>query len=123
MRAKRPSSHVQISMLLLCIVILLIAASMFTVEYHCTEMERKLARVMAVSEATAMENAASAVDAALEQWEQSRRWLQLFVPRQSVAELNTGFAKLQPLAQSGNDELTSECAALRAMLRWVSEQY
>lgn len=123
MKMKRPSSHLQTGMLLLCMVVLLIATSMLTVEYHCTEMDRKLARVMVFSEEADMKNAASAVDAALEQWEQSRRWLQLFVPRQSVAELNTGFAKLQPLAQAKNDELASECAALRAMLCWVGEQY
>ena len=85
MKMKRPSSHLQTGMLLLCMVVLLIATSMLTVEYHCTEMDRKLARIMVFSEEADMKNAASAVDAALEQWEQSRRWLQLFVPRQSVS--------------------------------------
>ena len=67
MKMKRPSSHLQTGMLLLCMVVLLIATSMLTVEYHCSEMDRKLARVMVFSEEADMKNAASAVDAALEQ--------------------------------------------------------
>ncbi len=123
MKANRPGGHLQVSMLLICIVVLLIAASLLTVNCYCDLMCEKIA---AVSDADATSDRAATIAAVEEtytQWEQSSKWLQLFVPKQSMAEVNTAIAKLLPLAEAENDELAAECAALRAMLLWLREQY
>lgn len=123
MKANRPGSHVQVSMLLICVAVLLIAASLLTVNRHCDLMCGKINAVMEADAVADREATVTAVEEAHTQWEQSRGWLQLFVPRQSMAEVNTAIAKLLPLAEAENDELTAECAALKAMLLWMREQY
>lgn len=123
MRANRFCSHVQVSMLLICIVVLLIAASLLTVNRHCNLMCEKINAVMEADDTADRGTTISAVEEAQTQWKQSCKWLQLFVPRQSVAEVNTAIAKLLPLAEAENDELAAECAALNAMLLWMREQY
>lgn len=123
MKANRPGSHVQVSMLLICIAVLLIAASLLTVNRHCDLMCEKINGVMEAEAAVDRGAIISAVEEAHTQWEQSRGWLQLFVPRQSMAEINIALAKLFPLAEAENDELVAECAALKAMFLWMREQY
>ncbi len=128
MKAKRfgrhlPCSHLQVSMLLLCIVVLLIAASLLIVDHHCNTLQARITQVITADAENGQAEVIAAVQEAQMQWEQSRGWLQLVVPRQSVADVNTAMAKLLPLAEVENDELIAECTALRAMLQWMCEQY
>ncbi len=123
MKANRPCSHLQVSMLLICVIVLLIATSVLTVHHHCDLMQTRVAAVVQASDASDSAAAVTAAEAVDTQWAQSRMWLLLFVPRQSIAEVNTSIAKLLALAESENDELTAECASLRAMLQWLREQH
>ncbi len=123
MKASRLSSHVQVSLLLICVVVLLIVVSLVTVNHHCDLMCGTIYAVMEADATADHEATISAVKEAHTQWEQSCKWLELFVPRQSIAEVNTAMAKLLPLAEAENDELAAECAALKAALLWMREQY
>ena len=60
--------------------------------------------------------------AALERdWAQESGVLRLFVPAETLAELNRSVYRLAPL--SGTDELEAEVAAIRATVIWLAPGY
>lgn len=122
MKKKRTSSHVQVSVLILCGVVLMLAFSSLTVSHHCERLSARIERIIAADAEDHTEKALSEIHVLEQEWQESRFWLKLFLPRQSVSELNAGFARLRPLAENNNDELASECAVLTAMLEWLGTQ-
>ena len=76
----------------------------------------------AVAIAAEQGTAVRAAIAALEQdWAQERGVLRLFVPAETLAELNRSVYRLAPL--SGTDELPAEVAAIRATVIWLAPGY
>lgn len=122
MKGKRASSHVQVSVLILCAVVLMLSASAFTVSHLCDRLHMRIEQIVAADADENSEKALAEIHTLQQEWQESRFWLKLFLPRQSVSDLNMGIARLQPLAEAENDELASECAALLAMVDWLGDQ-
>lgn len=122
MKKQRTSSHVQVSVLILCAVVLMLSFSALTVSQHCNRLSARIQRIVAADEEDNAKQVLTEIQVLEQEWQESRFWLKLFLPRQSVSELNAGIARLRPLAENGNDELASECAVLNAMVEWLSVQ-
>lgn len=122
MKGKRTSSHVQVSLLILCAVVLMLSASALTVSHHCDRLHTLITQIVAADATDDAEQTLAAIHTLQQEWQESCFWLKLFLPRQSISELNTGIARLQPLAEAGNDELVSECAVLLAIVEWLDDQ-
>ncbi|MBR4200800.1 MAG: DUF4363 family protein [Oscillospiraceae bacterium] len=55
-------------------------------------------------------------------WEKQSRKLHLFLPHQTLMELNASVARLDALRDADCDELTAELCAVRADLQWINTQ-
>ena len=94
--------------------------SVAAVQRRCEILLRDADAVAAAGERDAA--AVEAAIAALEQdWAQESGVLRLFVPAETLAELNRSVYRLAPL--SGTDELEAEIAAIRATVIWLAPGY
>lgn len=50
------------------------------------------------------------------EWEDARPWLRLAVSKTAIQEMNHDIARIAPLIESENDELSAELSALRSRL-------
>ena len=112
-------TRVHASLLILSGIIILLLAGMRIVSYHCQTLQQQLAVISEAASQEDMTAAETSLEAFHIQWNQSYPWLMLFVPRQSVIDLNTSIAKLLPLAQANSEELCAECHAISALLEFL----
>ncbi len=112
-------TRVHASLLILLGIAILLFSGMRIVSYHCRQLQQQLTVISEAALQEDMETAEAALQAFQRQWDESCPLLKLFVPRQSVMDLNTTIAKLLPLAQANSEELSAECHAISAILEWL----
>ena len=94
--------------------------SVRTVRRGCRAL---LAQTEAVMQTASQNQAPEAEIAELEAlWKQQSRRLHLFLPNQTLMELNASIARLDALSDADCDELTAELCAVRADLLWLDAQ-
>ena len=112
------NARTRIALLMLCALLTMAAASGITVSRTCG---RLLDAAAAVGQNLQSHPAdvPDAIAALRERWKSDSAVLHLFVPNQTLVELNASIAKLDAMHKADCEELTAELAAIRADLQWI----
>ncbi|HBI85364.1 MAG TPA: hypothetical protein DDX71_03610 [Ruminococcus sp.] len=107
-----------IALLMLCGLLLLTAASVLTVRHTCGNL-LNAAENIANTLQTHPEDTRAAIQTLRQRWKSDAAVLHLFVPNQTLVDLNEAIARLDAMYTADCDELTAEIAAIRADLLWI----
>ena len=114
------NTRVRIAFTVLCGLTALTGYSVLAVRSGCAELLAQTEKIMQTAER--QEETAGEIAALEALWQKQSRKLHLFLPNQSLMELNASVARLGALSEADSDELTAERSAVRADLEWLSAQ-
>lgn len=107
-----------IALLLLCGLLLVTAVSGVTVHRVCGRLLDAAEQVADVLREHP-DDAPAAIEALERQWQRDSAKLRLFVPNETLVDLNETVARLDAMREAECDELTAELTAIRADLLWI----